>query len=94
MKSTILLTFFILILLGAVGCESMNNDPKNTCVWFPSLIAPGYLNPAHEKGYPDGTDPYPNANIGTSSMQMRPQGYDMPRSWNAEVTGDSTASGK
>ncbi len=91
MKKSIVFAILATALLGAAGCQSLNDDPNNRCCWFPSLIAPGYLNPAHEKGYPDGTDPYPNANIGTRGMQMRPRGYDMPRSWNADVTGDSVA---
>ena len=91
MKKSIVLVILATALLGAAGCQSLNDDPNNRCCWFPSLIAPGYLNPTHEKGYPDGTDPYPNANIGTRDMQMRPRGYDMPRSWNADVTGDTAA---
>ncbi|MGI5831342.1 MAG: hypothetical protein ACOX6D_02250 [Thermoguttaceae bacterium] len=90
MKKRFIFAGLCLALLGAAGCQSLNDDPNNTRVWFPSLVAPGHLNPAHEKGYPDGTDPYPNANIGTDSMQMRPHGYDMPRNWNANVVGDST----
>ena len=91
MKKSFLFGILALTLLGAGGCQSLNDDPNNRCCWFPSLISPGYLNPAHEKGYPDGTDPYPNSNIGTRDMQMRPQGYDLPRSWNADVTGDTVA---
>lgn len=92
MKRILICAVTALASLLIAGCQSLNDDPKNTRVWFPSLVAPGHLNPAHEKGYPDGSDPYPAANIGTSSMQMRPRGYDMPRSWNAEVVGDSSVS--
>ena len=88
--------FPILLLMGIggtflFGCQSLNDNLNNKRVWFPSFVEPGYLNPAHENGYPDGTDPYPNANIGTSSFQSRPYGYDLPRNWNAEVTGNKSA---
>ena len=78
-------------LISSAGCQSLNNDLNNKRVWYPSLVDPGYLNPAHENGYPDGTDPFPSANIGPSSLQARPYGYDLPRNWNAEVTGNKTA---
>lgn len=73
------------------GCQSLNDNPNNTRVWFPSFVDPGHLNPYHENGYPDGTDPYPDGNIGTSSIQARPQGYDLPRNWNSQITGETTA---
>ena len=87
-KSGLILLVAGLLFTG--GCQNLNEDVNNKCVWFPSFVEPGYLNPYHESGYPDGTDPFPNANIGPKSLQARPFGYDLPRSWNADVTGTRT----
>ena len=35
---------------------------------------------------PEGSDPFPNANIGPKSLQARPQYWDCPREWNRDVT--------
>lgn len=79
------------LLTGAVfcvlaGCQSLNEDTNNKRCWFPSFVEPGYLNPDHERNMPEGSDPFPNANIGPKSLQARPQYWDCPREWNRDVT--------
>jgi len=74
-----------LVTIGLTGCESWNNDPKNTRVWFPSLCNPGYLNAEHERYCPDGSDPFPDAEIGPKSLVARPSDYGSPRDKTAEV---------
>lgn len=73
------------------GCQTMNEDVENKRVWFPSLVQPGYLNPDHELKTAEGSDPFPTANVGPSSLQTRPQGWDVPRNWNNEVVGSREA---
>lgn len=70
-----------------VGCQSLNDDPNNRRIWYPSLVQPGHLNPAHESQFPEGSDPFPNAAASRSVTQPRPQYWDMPRDWNADVDG-------
>lgn len=70
-----------------VGCQALNDDPNNRRIWYPSLVQPGHLNPAHESQFPEGSDPFPSAAASRSVAQPRPQYWDMPRDWNADVNG-------
>ena len=84
---------FLLTLCAALltaGCQALNDNENNERVWFPSLVQPGYLNPAHERWAPEGSDPFPSASASRSAVQPRPQYWDLPRSWNADVTGNKT----
>lgn len=86
------LTLWGLLILGTLlGCQSLNDDPNNKRCWFPSLVEPGYLNPAHEKYTPEGSDPFPNANIGPKAVQARPQYWERPRDWNRDVNSTPSA---
>ncbi len=81
-----------LFVFGAcVGCQALNDDPNNKRCWFPSLMEPGHLNPAHEKYTPEGSDPFPNANIGPKAVQARPQYWENPRDWNRDVNSTPSA---
>ena len=67
--------------LGLVGCKSLNDDPNNTRFWFPTLLPPTKEErDARASQFPDGGDPYLDAEVGPRSLNTRPRGWADSRS--------------
>lgn len=74
------------ILGGLSGCASLNENPNNDRFWFPTLRAPSAQERAMRAAtFPDGGDPYMNANIGPKSLSTRPIGWEVQRSFPSQV---------
>ena len=65
----------------AVGCKSLNEDPRNERFWFPTLEPPSQQErEARSRTFVDGGDPYVDAQVGPRSLDTRPRGWDISRS--------------
>ncbi len=81
-----------LVLLGATlcGCKSLNENPKNERFWFPTLEPPSKAEKAaRAANFPDGGDPFVDAEVGPRSFNTRPRGWEIQRSKTADVQGSS-----
>ncbi|MBQ5788661.1 MAG: hypothetical protein IIW01_00085 [Thermoguttaceae bacterium] len=68
------------------GCQALNENPNNDRFWFPTLRAPSAEERAMRAStFPDGGDPYINANIGPRSLSTRPIGWEVQRSFPSQV---------
>lgn len=68
------------------GCAALNENPNNDRFWFPTLRAPSAEERAMRAStFPDGGDPYINANIGPRSLSTRPIGWEVQRSFPSQV---------
>ncbi|MBQ6827861.1 MAG: hypothetical protein IJO46_07585 [Thermoguttaceae bacterium] len=73
-------------LCGVSGCAALNENPNNDRFWFPTLRAPSAQERAMRAStFPDGGDPYMNANIGPKSLSTRPIGWEEQRSFPSQV---------
>ena len=71
---------------GAAGCAALNENPNNDRFWFPTLRAPSAEERAMRAStFPDGGDPYINANVGPRSLSTRPIGWEVQRSFPSQV---------
>jgi hypothetical protein len=71
---------------GGAGCAALNENPNNDRFWFPTLRAPSAEERAMRAStFPDGGDPYMNANIGPRSLSTRPIGWEVQRSFPSQV---------
>jgi hypothetical protein len=71
---------------GFSGCKALNENPNNDRFWFPTLRAPSAEERAMRAStFPDGGDPYVNANIGPKSLSTRPIGWEVQRSFPSQV---------
>jgi len=87
------LKYVILVLLGAAlcGCKSLNYNPKNDRFWFPTLEPPSNVEKAaRAANFPDGCDPFVDAEVGPRSFNTRPRGWEIQRSKTTEVLGGSS----
>lgn len=63
------------------GCKTLNEDPNNKWCWFPTLLPPSKEErEARAKTFPDGGDPYVDAEVGPKCFDTRPRGWDVSRS--------------
>lgn len=63
------------------GCKALNENPKNTRYWFPALCPPSREErELRAKNFPEGGDPYVDAEVGPKSISARPRGWDIQRS--------------
>ncbi len=63
------------------GCAALNEDPNNDRYWFPTLRP--YTEEeraARARTFPEGGDPYCDAEVGPRSISPRPFGWDVQRS--------------
>lgn len=71
------------------ACKAMNESPNNKHYWFPTLAPPTKLErEMRQYNYPEGGDPYVDANVGPRSFDTRPRGWTDQRSKTTEVTGE------
>ena len=64
----------------ATGCRALNENPEVGC-WFPTLIPPSDGEKrARALRFPEGGDPYVDAQVGPRSFDTRPKGWDVQRS--------------
>lgn len=64
-----------------VGCAALNENPNNDRFWFPTLRAPSAEErAARARTFPEGGDPYCDAEVGPRSISPRPFGWDVQRS--------------
>lgn len=71
-----------------LGCRAMNEDRNNTCVWFPTLFPPTDEEEAARRvNFPEGGDPFVDAEVGPRSFNTRPRGCEFQRSKTADVLG-------
>lgn len=88
MNSKWIVLFLFVSLL--CGCKSLNKDPKNDRIWFPTLDPPSKAEKsARAINFPEGGDPFVDAEVGPRSFNTRPRGWDIQRS----KTTDSLGSG-
>lgn len=69
------------ILSAFAGCAALNENPNNDRYWFPTLRP--YTDAeraARAQTFPDGGDPYCDAEVGPRSISPRPFGWDVQRS--------------
>jgi len=84
------LRYITLILLGAsfCGCKSLNENPANERFWFPTLEPPSKAEKAaRASNFPDGGDPFVDAEVGPRSFNTRPRGWEIQRSKTTDVLG-------
>ncbi|MBR6388479.1 MAG: hypothetical protein IKS14_09510 [Thermoguttaceae bacterium] len=80
---------FVPTLALCVGCKSLNEDPKNDRIWFPTLCPPSESEKAaRARTFPEGGDPYLDAQVGPKSFDTRPRGWDISRSRTASSFGE------
>ena len=67
-------------LAASCGCKSLNENAENIRFWFPSLVPPSREErELREQNFPEGGDPYVDAEVGPKSISARPRGWDMQR---------------
>ena len=68
------------------GCKSLNDDPRNDRYWFPTLEPPSKAEKAaRAMNFPDGGDPFVDAEVGPRSFNTRPRGWDIQRAKTTDV---------
>lgn len=73
--------------LNAIGCKTLNEDPRNQRIWFPTLAPPTKKErEMRNHNFPEGGDPYVDANVGPRSFDTRPRGWTDQRAKTHDVT--------
>ena len=73
----------------AVGCKALNEDPRNERIWFPTLCPPSQAErELRARTFPEGGDPYLDAQVGPRSFDTRPRGWDISRSRTSVSVGE------
>ncbi len=82
---------FVLLGTALCGCKSLNENPKNERFWFPTLEPPSKAEKAaRSASFPDGGDPFVDAEVGPRSFNTRPRSWDIQRSKTTDVLGGSS----
>ena len=67
-------------LATSCGCKAWNENPNNKRFWFPTLCPPSREEQElRAMNFPEGGDPYVDAEVGPRSLATRPRGWDMQR---------------
>lgn len=83
-----LLTLTCLMATLALGCRALNENPNNKRYWFPTLAVPtAEEKAARAYNFPEGGDPYVDAQVGPKSFDTRPRGWDVQRGKTANTLG-------
>lgn len=76
------------LLAACPSCKSLNESPNNTRYWFPTLAPPTKAEQDMRRyNYPEGGDPFVDANVGPRSFNTRPRGWEDQRSKTSDVVG-------
>ncbi|MBQ9874080.1 MAG: hypothetical protein IJM30_06425 [Thermoguttaceae bacterium] len=88
-RSVGLLLLATALLVSFPSCKTLNESPKNERFWFPTLMPPTQKErEMRAYNYPEGGDPYVDANVGPRSFNTRPRGWADQRSKTADVMGE------
>jgi hypothetical protein len=84
--SALALTAFLLVSFS--GCKTLNESPDNDRIWFPTLSPPTKKEQEMRRhNYPEGGDPYVDANVGPRTFDTRPRGWTDQRAKTSDVMG-------
>lgn len=82
------LTCVAALIASFSGCKAMNESPKNERFWFPTIAPPTPKEQEMRRhNYPEGADPFVDANVGPRSFDTRPRGWQDQRSKPSDVFG-------
>ncbi|MBQ1864298.1 MAG: hypothetical protein II561_08725 [Thermoguttaceae bacterium] len=77
------------LLLAALllpGCKTLNESPQNERFWFPTLAPPTQKErEMRSYNYPEGGDPFVDAEVGPKTFNTRPRGWFDQRSKTSDV---------
>ena len=77
------------LLLAALllpGCKTLNESPQNELFWFPTLAPPTQKErEMRSYNYPEGGDPFVDAEVGPKTFNTRPRGWFDQRSKTSDV---------
>ena len=76
-------------LVAFPSCKALNESPNNTRYWFPTLAPPTKKEQEmRRRHFPEGCDPYVDANVGPRSFDTRPRGWYDQRAKTSDVLGE------
>ncbi len=80
---------FVAIVFAYIpSCKALNESPNNKKFWFPTIAPPTEKEKAMRRAnFPEGCDPFVDANVGPRSFDTRPAGWRDQRSKTSDVFG-------